>query len=119
MFRAALVSIVLTLATGQDVSTLCRIFCDPVQAATTGCHDDNTGMAAIVKGNDDCGTTVDTAATLAREEQSRAASDQHARPVVVVPRALAQAAIDVARAGLQPGGASGLESPTVLTPLRI
>lgn len=39
MFRAALFSIVLVLALGQNAMVLCKVWCDPAASAVSGCHD--------------------------------------------------------------------------------
>lgn len=51
VFRAALVSIVLTLTIGQDTPLLCRVFCNPANASDSPCHGSDLGTAPTLRGN--------------------------------------------------------------------
>jgi len=81
MPRAAVFSIVLALAVGQDANLLCMAWCDPHEAAATGCHhQDGVTSPSLVTGGDGCDTGVLTVATFVREDLRRggSAQDQHA-----------------------------------------
>jgi hypothetical protein len=84
VFRAAVLSIVLTLAVGQSAALLCRVWCDPHQAATTGCHHQGPTTSASVSGDDNCANVVLSAAFV-REDVRREASGPAAWQVVAVP----------------------------------
>ena len=53
MFRAAALSIVLTLAVGQNAA-LCKVWCYPQEAAATGCQHNDAATSASVTRNDVC-----------------------------------------------------------------
>jgi hypothetical protein len=54
VFRAAVLSIVLTMAAGPTASLLCAGMCNPHEPATTGCHNPAAAMRANLRGEDSC-----------------------------------------------------------------
>lgn len=117
VFRAAVVSIALTLAIGQNAVLLCQAWCDPHEAAATGCHH-NTATSPSLTDNDNC---TDTFAAIAfvREDLRRGTSFPDAQHAVLVPAfRFAPPSTDI-RSGHDPGQQSPLESRPLVTPLRI
>ena len=117
MFRAAVVSIVLALATGPNASLLCSTWCH--QAATAGCeHGDTTG-AQTIAANDICPMTVGTSSAYVREDVRRGTSTSQAQHVKnVIPFESGRPpieAVSVAHAGPCPP----LAAQPVVLPLRI
>ena len=69
MFRATVLSLVLTLTAGQYGPVLCRVWCDPQEAARIGCHRGDMAASPTVGGNAYCITTVTTGvAAFVRED---------------------------------------------------
>ena len=51
VFRATVLSIVLSFFTGQHAALLCKMWCDPAAARTTACdHLDTTGSTRVSSG---------------------------------------------------------------------
>jgi hypothetical protein len=86
MFRAALFSIVLTLAVGQNAGLLCKVWCSPHEAASAGCRHQAPVTSPSVTGNDNCTTVAVGTAEFLREEARRAGSASDCQNAVVVPR---------------------------------
>lgn len=73
MFRAALLSIVLTLAAGPDAALLCGIWCHSGAGMAGACeHQTETTSAAIIA-NDDC-TVSGSSIVFVREDARRSTS---------------------------------------------
>ena len=68
MFRAALFSIVLTLAVGQNAGLLCTVWCP--EATSTECPHRDSTTSPSVRADDNC-TTVAVARSLVREDARR------------------------------------------------
>jgi hypothetical protein len=117
VFRAAVVSIALTLAIGQNAVLLCQAWCDPHEAAASGCHH-NTATSPSLTGNDNC---TDTFAAIAfvREDLRRGTSIPDAQHAVVIPAFRFAPPSTEIRSGHDPGQQSPLESRPPVTPLRI
>ena len=119
MFRATLLSIVLSMAVGPNVSLLCRTWCDARAAAASGCHHEHSSTAPNVAGSENCdrGTSAVTAAL--REDVRRGTVPsgwEHAIPVSRYQ--LAQLMID-AGPGQEPGREWRLARRPLATALRI
>jgi hypothetical protein len=113
-----LVSIVVSLAVGQNVALLCRTWCDAVAATASECHHKNSSTTPSVAGDEDCGTVVLAATALLREDVRRDVSS-HTNQAIPVPRyQLAQLTID-ARLGQKPWREWSLEQRPLSTALRI
>jgi hypothetical protein len=85
VFRAAVVSIVLTLTLGQNASVLCRIWCHPAaDAASASCEHQNVGTSPGVTGSDRCTQSSAGATAFIREDLRRGGSATDADHSVVV-----------------------------------
>lgn len=104
VFRATILSIVLTFAAGPSVSPLCRAWCDAQAAAETGCHHRNDGSSTSVSGGDACQDGVLRVAALLKENLLPRVSSDHvgvaivARLQMMAPRSYARPATDLGRA---------------------
>ena len=85
VFRAAVLSIVLTLAVGQNASLLCAAWCHPDEAPTAGCDHQEATTCSKVSGNDDCPQIAASPTAFVREDVRRGESAAHALHAVVVP----------------------------------
>jgi hypothetical protein len=83
VFRAAVVSIVLTLAVGQSAALLCSVWCHPPKVATGACEHQHQATLPSVTGNDSC-TQLAGATAFVREDVRRGASAPDAQDGVVV-----------------------------------
>ena len=96
--RAAVLSIVLTLAVGPNATVLCRTWCDRQSAAATGCHHEAATTSPNVASDDNCDDMGLSAAAFLREEVRRPVFAPDAAHAVLVPRyRLAQSTIDASR----------------------
>jgi hypothetical protein len=86
VFRAAVLAIVAVLVAGPSTPRLCRVSCDPVEAATDGCHSDQESTSGSVSGTDDCGGMVLGEAVLGNEDGRAGVSHRDVRPAVVAAR---------------------------------
>ena len=95
VFRAALLSIVLSLSVGQNIALLCRAWCSNARvAAASGCHHEEAPITQSVAGDKDCDAVVAASAIL-REDVRRDVSSPGANHTIRVPRyQLAQLTID-------------------------
>lgn len=119
MFRAALLSIVFSLAVGQSVALLCRTWCDAHVAAASECHHKDSLSTPSVAGNENCENVVAAATAVLREDVRREVSSQNAHQAIPVPRyQLAQLTIDERR-GQEPWREWSLEKRPLSTALRI
>ena len=50
---------------GQDTLLLCKVWCDPVEAARAGCHQEDARTSPGVTGRDNCGPEALSRAVLA------------------------------------------------------
>lgn len=55
MYRSIVLSIVLTLAAGQNVVAVCAAWCDPEGLATTPCRHEGPAASTSVSGASHCG----------------------------------------------------------------
>ena len=86
VFRAALVSIVLTLTLGQNAALLCSVWCDPQQDANSACEHPVPMTSASVTGNESCVQIAAGPTALVREDARRVASDSLAQQGTLVAR---------------------------------
>jgi hypothetical protein len=72
VFRAATLLIVLAVAAGPSAGLVCRMWCDPLAAAASGCHhaDDDVATSVASAGRS-CDDEALTAATFVREDVRR------------------------------------------------
>ena len=119
MFQAAVLSIVLTLAVGQNVALLCKTWCDAHAAASSECHHENPSTTPSVAGDEHCDNVMVAAAAVLREDVQCGVSSSDAKQAIPIPRyQLAQLTID-ARSGLDSWREWLLEKRPVSTALRI
>jgi hypothetical protein len=85
VFRVALFSIVLTLAAPQ-ASFLCKLWCQPSDAATSECHHHDQAASASLTSGDRCVVAAMSLPSVIREEGLRARSSADAGHAVPVPR---------------------------------
>jgi hypothetical protein len=74
VFRAAVLSIVLTLAVGQNAALLCSVWCHPPEAAANACEHQHQAPSPGVTANDSCTPLVAEATAFVREDVRRGAS---------------------------------------------
>ena len=85
MFRAAVISIVLTLALGQNAALLCSVWCHPPEAATGAREHQHQATSPSMTGNDSCTRLVAEATVFVGEDVRRGASAPNVHHGVVVP----------------------------------
>jgi hypothetical protein len=81
VLRAAVFSIVLTLAAGPNTSLLCALWCHPADTAGPCEHGDRTRTPSITA-NDSCPDVVGTSTAFVREDGRRGVSAPQAQPLV-------------------------------------
>jgi hypothetical protein len=120
VFRAALFSIVLTLAVGQNAGLLCKVWCH--DATSAGCpHQDSTttfpdsATSPRVSADDNCGNAFVGAVAFVREEAPRTAFAPDGQNALVVQRFQ----LPPSPADLRPGFESGQRRPLEERPLVI
>jgi hypothetical protein len=86
VFRAALFSIVLTLAIGQNASLLCKVWCH--DATSAGCSHQDSVTSPSVSAHDNCSSDVSGAVAFVREDARRTAAAPEAQNALSVPRFL-------------------------------
>ena len=116
VFRATVLSIVLTLTAGPNVAVLCQAWCDPAQAATAGCHHDHGNPSAILTRTDACGNGVFRTAVLVKEDARGGLSSQAMRHPVID---RSPASTGGTHPGDEPGCAWPLARRPLVTTLRI
>lgn len=119
MFRILLLSIVFSLAVGQNVALLCRTWCDARSVAATECYHESSFATQSVASDESCGT-VDVAATaILGEDVRRNISSRDANQAILAAHSqLAQLTTDT-RPGEQAGREWSLENRPLSTALRI
>ena len=84
VFRAAVLSIVLTLAIGPNASLLCSVWCHPGAATTSTCQHQDATPSPRVTGEDSCKTAPSNATALIRKEARRGSPTPRAQQVIAV-----------------------------------
>jgi hypothetical protein len=85
MFRAALLSLVLTLAAGPNVALLCGVWCHPSERMAGACEHQTQAARPGIDANDDCAINSNPV-VIAREDGRLGASAPDVAGVVVVAR---------------------------------
>ena len=85
MFGAAVVSIVLTLAVGQNAALLCSVWCHPPEAAIGVREHQHQATTPGITRNDSCARLVAEATAFVREDVRRGVSAPDVQHGVVVP----------------------------------
>ena len=119
MFRAALLSIVLSLAAGQNaVILVCRTWCDAHAATASECHHENSFTTPSVAGGD-CRDMVAADTAVLREDTRRDVSSVDASQAIALARyQLVQLTSD-APSGQEPRREWSLEERPLSTALRL
>ena len=118
MFRAVLLSIVLTMAAGQDAVLLCKVWCDHSGPAAAECH--TSPMTSLsVTGDDSCDTAVVDAVAFVREDGRRGGSAPTVEYTAVVARFRFAPPPTGTRSSYEPGQQPSLEQRPLVTALRI
>ena len=119
VFRAIVLSIVLSVVVGPSVSLLCRTWCHQETAAASGCHHENPSTTPSVAGDESCNNVVLGAAAVLREDVRRGVSSPEANQAIPVPRyQFAPSTID-ACLGFGSGRDWPLKNRPLVTALRI
>ena len=118
VFRAAVLSIVLTLAVGPNAALLCRTWCDQQVATASRCHHETSTTSPNVAGDDSCDSSVLSAAFL-REDVRRGVSPPDGDQAIPIPRYQVACSTIDARPGHEPGREWSLEKRPLSTALRI
>jgi hypothetical protein len=84
VFRAALVSAVLTLAIGQNAGLLCQAWCH--DTTSTGCPHRDATTSSSVRAGENCTTVAVGAVTFVREDGRRTAPAPDAQGALAVLR---------------------------------
>ena len=119
VFRAAVLSIALTLAVGPNATLLCKAWCHPQAVAPSGCHHQQQANSPSVAGDDCCHTIVPSVAAFFREDAQRSVSVRDAGHSVLVPRYQLAHSTTNARPGLEPGREGSLDPRPLSAALRI
>lgn len=85
MFRAALLSIVLTLAAGQDAALICAIWCHSGGGMAGACEHQTETASPGIGANNDCSVS-DSAIVFVREDAPRSTSAPTVHGGVLVPQ---------------------------------
>jgi hypothetical protein len=88
VFRAALFSIVLTLAVGQNASLLCKIWCPDPDTTSAGCPHQDSTTSPSAGARDNCRSDGGEAVAFVREDARRTAAAPDAQNALAVPRFL-------------------------------
>lgn len=119
MFRATVLSIVLTLVAGPTATTLCKAWCDPAEAAAQGCHHNDASTSATLSGTGDCANPLFTAAVLVREDVRRSIVSPDTHQGLIVTRYRYSDSTSGTHVRDEPGRGSPLPQRPLVTALRI
>ena len=117
MFRTALVSIVLTLAVGQNASLFCEAWCHDRMSAECPHEDSTTSPRA--SSEDSCRSADVGAVTFVGEDARRTAAAQNAQNALAVPRFLVAPSPSHLRSGFELRWRLLLEERPLILALRI
>jgi hypothetical protein len=118
VFRAAILSIVLTLAAGPNTALLCNAWCHPGEPIGNGCEYERQAASPRVTTNEDCKVAVGGAIAFVREEDRQGSAPDVRDAAAVSPFAFPRAVAE-ARSGHDPGGRLLLEARPLVLALRI
>ena len=119
MFRAALFSIVLTMAVGQDAALLCKAWCYQPEASAIACRHPDATTSPTVSADDSCRSlAVDTIAFVP-EDARRGAAAPDTQNALVIPRFPFAPSLADSRSGYESGAQSQFEARPLVTALRI
>src|SRR5206468_3091359 len=119
MFRAAVLSIVVTLAVGQNAALLCRAWCHPTEGTAAGCQHRNETTSPSVTGKDDCKHLAVGTIAFVREGGYRGKLTTDVQIAVATPRFAAAQFRSNLRSGFESGQRRRLEERRLVITLRI
>jgi hypothetical protein len=117
VFRAALFSVVLTLAIGQNAVLLCKVSCP--EATSTACPHQESTTSPSVRADDTCTNVAVAAVALVREDGRRTAPDPDVQHALVILRFRLVAPPTDPRPGHESGRRLLLEERPLVISLRI
>lgn len=117
VFRAAVLSIVLALALGQNAVLLCQVWCDPPEAAATGCHHEDGTPSPTLARDAECDDGLVGIADITRPELRRGVSDRDHGAVAVVRFLFAPPSTGTLHS--ESGAQLLLQARPLVTPLRL
>jgi hypothetical protein len=85
VFRAAVLSIVLTLAIGPNATLLCSVWCHPDEANTSACQHQDAVTSPRVTGEDSCRTAPASPTAFVREDAKRGSPTAISQQAVAIP----------------------------------
>ena len=118
MFRTVLLSIVLTLAAGQDGALLCDVWCLAGEMTGSPCEHQTSTAAPQLSANDNCAVSG-TANVFVREDARRSASTSTAQSAVCVPQFAFTPASSTSLSGHEAAGRRLLDLRPIVLALRI
>ena len=118
VIRAALLSIVLTLAVGQTAALLCGTWCHSGAGMAGTCEHQTQATTRVVVANDDCAITSNPA-VFVREDGRPGASAPHVGGAVVIGRFAFTPPAARAASASEPNGRLLLELRPLVLSLRI
>ena len=119
MFRAALVSIVLTLALGQNAALLCSVWCHSQESLISVCRHQAPTTPPSVTGSESCTQIAADPTPFVREDGVRGAFLSIEQQGVVVPRLQFVNPSSLAAQGLNQEQPAPLEPRPLVLALRI
>ena len=118
MFRAALLSIVLTLAAGQDAALTCGVWCHSGGGSAGACEHQTETTSRGIFANDDC-TVSGNAIVFVREDARRSTSAPTVQSGALVPQFAFTPPASGSLSGYEAAGRQLLESRPLVLALRI
>jgi hypothetical protein len=118
VFRATVLSIVLLFAAGPSASLFCKAWCDPREAAASGCHHEDSGNSTSFTGDDSCPDSIQRNAILTKENLRSPSTQRVEHGLAIAQFPLALTATGLHAAGNQGRATFDLKRP-LTTPLRI
>jgi hypothetical protein len=119
VFQAAVLSLVLTLAVGQNAALICSVWCDPHKATATECHHQDAAESPSVTGGDHCNNVVIGVPAFLREDERPRGSAQYVQHALVGRRFQFIPFSSATRSDHEPGQGWSPELRPVVTALRI
>lgn len=119
VFRAALVSIVLTLTLGQNAALLCVVWCHPQHGVNGACGHQVPTTTPSVTADESCARVAAAPAAVVREDGRRVASVSHAQQGIVVARFQFVAPPSFSAHRLEHAQSTALEARPLILALRI
>lgn len=119
VFRAALLSIVFSLAVGPNVALLCRTWCDAHAAAASECHHESSSTGATVASDEHCDDVGAATTAALREDVRRGVSPPDGNQAIPVPRCQLAPETADARSAHEHRRSPPLETGPLDTTLRI